>query len=62
MVDLSSITDLSMLTAMDKQQLADVTKEMIVGNEKRLKDLETLKDEILADTSKCHDILKKLGE
>ena len=61
MVDLSSITDLSMLEAMDKQELAKVVKETIAGNEKQLKELERLKDELLADISECRDILKKLG-
>ena len=45
MVDLSSITDLSMLEAMDKQELAKVVKETIAGNEKQLKELERLKDD-----------------
>ncbi|MGP9546072.1 hypothetical protein ACT3QR_13855 [Psychrobacter sp. AOP7-B1-25] len=61
MVDLSSITDLSMLEAMDKQELAKVVKETIAGNEKQLKELERLKDELLADISEGRDILKKLG-
>lgn len=61
MVDLSSITDLSMLQAMDKQELADVVKEMIASNEKQLKEFERLKDELLADISQGRDILKKLG-
>lgn len=61
MVDLSSITDLSMLEAMDKQELAKVVKETIAGNEKQLKELERLKDELLADISESRDILKKLG-
>ena len=61
MVDLSSITDLSMLEAMDKQELAKVVKETIAGNEKQLKELERLKDELLADISQGRDILKKLG-
>lgn len=61
MVDLSSITDLSMLEAMDKQELARVVKETIAGNEKQLKELERLKDELLADISEGRDILKKLG-
>lgn len=61
MVDLSSITDLSMLEAMDKQELAKVVKETIAGNEKQLKELERLKDELLADISECRDILKNLG-
>ena len=46
MVDLSSITDLSMLQAMDKQELSEVVKKTIAGNEKQLKDLERLKDEL----------------
>ena len=62
MVDLSSITDLSMLEAMDKQELAKVVKETIAGNEKQLKELERLKDELLADISEGRDILKKLLE
>ncbi|MGP5206356.1 hypothetical protein, partial [Psychrobacter celer] len=61
MVDLSSITDLSMLEAMDKQELAKVVKETIAGNEKQLKELDRLKDELLADISEGRDILKKLG-
>lgn len=61
MVDLSSITDLSMLQAMDKQELSEVVKKTIAGNEKQLKDLERLKDELLADISQGRDILKKLG-
>lgn len=61
MVDLSSITDLSMLEAMDKQELAKVVKETIAGNEKQLKELERLKDELLADISECRNILKNLG-
>ena len=61
MVDLSSITDLSMLEAMNKQELAKVVKETIAGNEKQLKELERLKDELLADISEGRDILKKLG-
>ena len=61
MVDLSSITDLSMLQAMDKQELSEVVKKTIAGNEKQLKELERLKDELLADISEGRDILKKLG-
>ncbi len=61
MVDLSSITDLSMLQAMDKQELSEVVKKTIAGNEKQLKELERLKDELLADISQGRDILKKLG-
>ena len=60
MVDLYNI-DLSMLQAMDKDQLSIVIKEMIVSNAKQLKDLEIVKDEILADTEKCNEILAKLG-
>lgn len=60
MVDLYNI-DLSMLQAMDKDQLSTVIKEMIVSNAKQLKDLEIVKDEILADTEKCNEILAKLG-
>ena len=61
MVDLSSITDLSMLQAMDKQELSEVVKKTIAGNEKQLKELDRLKDELLADISEGRDILKKLG-
>ena len=61
MVDLSSITDLSMLQAMDKQELSEVVKKTIAGNEKQLKELERLKDELLDDISQGRDILKKLG-
>ena len=50
-----------MLEAMDKQELAKVVKETIAGNEKQLKELERLKDELLADISEGRDILKKLG-
>ena len=50
-----------MLQAMDKQELSEVVKKTIAGNEKQLKDLERLKDELLADISQGRDILKKLG-
>ena len=52
MANLSDITDLSMLEGMDKEQLITIIKEMIEGNAKQLKDLEIVKDEILADTEK----------
>lgn len=61
MANLSDITDLSMLEGMDKEQLIIIIKEMIEGNAKQLKDLEIVKDEILADTKKCNEILAKLG-
>lgn len=61
MASLSDITDLSMLEGMDKEQLTIIIKEMIEGNAKQLKDLEIVKDEILADTEKCNEILAKLG-
>ena len=61
MANLSDITDLSMLEGMDKEQLIIIIKEMIEGNAKQLKDLEIVKDEILADTEKCNEILAKLG-
>ena len=61
MANLSDIADLSMLEAMDKQQLIIILKDMIEGNAKQLKDLEIVKDEILADTEKCNEILAKLG-
>ena len=60
MANLSDITDLSMLEGMDKEQLIIIIKEMIEGNAKQLKDLEIVKDEILADTEKCNEILAKL--
>ena len=46
---------------MDKQELSEVVKKTIAGNEKQLKELERLKDELLADISQGRDILKKLG-
>ena len=61
MANLSDITDLSMLEGMDKEQLIIIIKEMIEGNAKQLIDLEIVKDEILADTEKCNEILAKLG-
>lgn len=61
MANLSDITDLSMLEGMDKEQLIIIIKEMIEGNAKQLKDLEIVKDEILAYTEKCNEILAKLG-
>lgn len=61
MANLADITDLSMLEGMDKEQLTIIIKEMLVGNAKQLKDLEIVRDEILADTEKCNEILAKIG-